>query len=231
MATPAAHERPLKRGPSISQPTARELGAALLDRVLERGDCLAIPRGFPHAAESVDAESTHLTIGIMALTWNRVMRDVIDDIASGSALADRLPFGGLGGLDAAGGPRPDEAIHTLCDQLTGDRLRHAVAAEVWRRQPQTRLRLRRPVAIDVGQPMAVTAGPLLWLDARPAADGKHAINLGDRRLRFPAECTPFVTAVLQSPATFSGASLPGQVDDASRVAILSRLATEGVIRG
>ncbi len=128
-------------------------------------------------------------------------------------------------------PRPDEALRTLCDQLTDDRLRHAVAAEVWRRQPQTRLRLRRPVAIEVGQPMAVTAGPLLWLDARPAADGKHALNLGDRRLRFPAECTPFVTAVLQSPAMFSGTSLRGQIDDESRVAVLSRLATEGVIRG
>ena len=87
------------------------------------------------------------------------------------------------------------------------------------------------MAIDVGRPMAVTAGPLLWLDARPAADGKHALNLGDRRLRFPTECTPFVTAVLNSPATFSGAALAGALDDASRVAVLSRLATEGVIRG
>jgi bifunctional lysine-specific demethylase and histidyl-hydroxylase NO66 len=224
-------ERPLKRSPAIGQPAPGELGAVLLDRVLEPGDCLAVPRGLPHAAESVDAESAHLTIGIMALTWNRVMRDVIDEIASGSALADRLPFGGLGGRIDAGAPRPDEALRSLCDQLTDDRLRHAVAAEVWRRQPQTRLRGRRSVTIDLDQPMAVTAGPLLWLDTRPAADGKHALHLGDRRLRFPAECTPFVTSVLQSPATFSGASLPGPLDNSSRVAVLSRLATEGVIGG
>jgi lysine-specific demethylase/histidyl-hydroxylase NO66 len=224
-------ERPLKRGPSIAQPVSAELGAVVLDRVLERGDCLAIPRGFPHAAESVDAESAHLTIGIMALTWNRVVRDLIDDISSGSALADRLPFGGLGGLDDASSPRPRDALATLSHQLTDDRLRHAVAAEVWRRQPQTRLRVRRPVAIDVEQPVAITAGPLLWLDTRSAADGKHALHLGDRRLRFPAECTAFVTEVLRAPARFSGMSLDGQLDDASRVAVLSRLATEGVIRG
>ena len=223
--------RPLKRGPPIRQPVAGELGTALLDRVLERGDCLAIPRGFPHAASSMDAESAHLTIGIMALTWNRVVRDMVDEFASGSALADRLPFGGLGGRREAAAPQPRDALLTLSDRLTDDRLRHAVAAEVWRRQPQTRLRPRRPVTIGLGQPVAVTAGPLLWLDTRPVADGKHTLNLGDRRLRFPAECTPFVTAALQSPTTFTGSSLRGALDDASRVAVLGRLATEGVIRG
>ena len=224
-------ERPLKRGPSINQPDADELGAVLLDRVLERGDCLAIPRGFPHAAESVDTESAHLTIGIMALTWNRVVRDVIDDIASGTALADRLPFGGLGGLDDARSPRPRDALATLGERLTDDRLRRAVATEVWRRQPSTRVRPRQPITVDLSQPLAVTAGPLLWLDTRPEADGKHALHLGDRRLRFPAECTPLVTAVLREPETFSGASLAGDLDESSRVAVLSRLATEGVIRG
>jgi hypothetical protein len=227
----ARTERPVKRGPSISQPSSGELGPALLDLVVKRGDCLAIPRGFPHAAESVDAESVHLTIGIMALTWNRVVRDVIDDIASGSSLADRLPFGGLGGSPTSDGPRPDDALASLADQLTDARLRHSVAAEVWRRQPQTRLRRRQRVTIGVGQPVAVTAGPLLWLDPRPAADGKHALHLGDRRLRFPAECTPFVTNVVQSPETFSGDKLDGGLDEPSRVAVLSRLATEGVISG
>ena len=79
--------------------------------------------------------------------------------------------------------------------------------------------------------MAVTPGPLLWLDTTATEDGKHTLHLGDRRLRFPAECTPFVAAVLQSPATFSGAALDGDLDDESRIAVLSRLATEGVIGG
>ena len=133
------------------QPSADELGDALLDRVLERGDCLAdSPRASRTPPSQMDAESAHLTIGIMALTWNRVLRDVIDDIASGSALADRLPFGGLGGLDTAGRPLPAAALG--CPRRRNSptiRLRHAVAAEVWRRQPQTRLRPRRPVTIDL----------------------------------------------------------------------------------
>jgi bifunctional lysine-specific demethylase and histidyl-hydroxylase NO66 len=192
---------------------------------------LAIPRGLPHAAETTDVESAHLTIGIMALTWNRVLRDLIDDIAGGSALADRVPFGGLGGPDGADRPRPDAALITLADGLSDHKIRHAIASEVWRRQPQTRLRPRQPVAVDLQQELAVTPGPLLWLDTTVTEDGKHMLHLGDRRLRFPAECTPFVAAVLHSPASFSGAALDGDLDDESRIAVLSRLATEGVVGG
>jgi lysine-specific demethylase/histidyl-hydroxylase NO66 len=223
--------RPVKRGPSVAQPTPDELGAPLLDRVLERGDCLAIPRGFPHAAESTDSESVHLTIGVMTLTWERVLRDVIDDTASGSALADRLPFGGLGGLRGADGPHPTDALAALSARVTTDHLRHAVAAEVWRRQPRTRLRPRRPVQIAADRPVSVTPGPLLWLDARPAPDSKHALHLGDRQLRFPADCTEFVAALLRSPTTFTGRSLTAALDEPSRITVLSRLATEGVLRG
>ena len=224
-------ERPVKRGRSVAQPVTDELGTPLLDRVLERGDCLAIPRGFPHAAESTDSESVHLTIGVMALTWDRVLRDVIDDTASGSALADRLPFGGLGGFAHGDRPHPAEALAALSDHVTIDRLRHGIAAEVWRRQPRTRLRPRRPATVTADEAVSVTPGPLLWLDARPAADGKHAVHLGDRQLRFPADCTGFVTEVLRSPRTFTARSLGGALDESSRIVVLSRLATEGVVRG
>ncbi len=224
-------QRPVKRGPPIRQPSPAELDDVILDRVLEPGDCLAIPRGLPHAAETTDVESAHLTIGIMALTWTRVLRDLIDDVATGSALADRLPFGSLGGLGAADRPHPDEALATLAGRLADHRLRHAVATEVWRRQPQTRLRPRQQRAVGLQQELAVTPGPLLWLDTNATRDGKQMLHLGDRRLRFPAECTPFVAAVLQSPASFSGAALDGNLDDESRIAVLSRLATEGVVGG
>jgi hypothetical protein len=223
-------ERPLKRGPAIAQPRADELGRVLLDRVLERGESLAIPRGFPHAAESVDAESAHLTIGIMALTWNRVLRDGIDAVASGTALAERLPFGGLGGSDTAPPPSADEAIGALAARLTPDAVRRAAVHEVWSRQPQTRMRSRLAVELDAERPLLVTPGPLLWLDDRPARDGKLCLHLGDRRLRFPAECAELVTAVLESRSKFSAATIGGDLDEASRVAMLGRLATEGVVR-
>jgi hypothetical protein len=153
---------------------------------------------------------------------------VIDDVAQNTALADRVPFGGLG---MAAPPLPAEALATLENLATADRVRHAIATEVWSRQPATRLRPRRPRRVDLRRPLAVTPGPLLWLDSRQPATGRGTLHLGDRRLHFPAECTAFVASVLGSPATFTGDELDGGLDEGSRIAVLSRLATEGVLDG
>jgi len=46
-----------------------ELGPLALEASLEAGDCLYLPRGFVHQAESLDEASVHLSIGIHVLTW------------------------------------------------------------------------------------------------------------------------------------------------------------------
>ena len=218
-------ERPLKRGPAIAQPSPAELGPPLIDRVLQEGECLTVPRGFPHAAETVDEESAHLTIGVMALTWSRVFRDRIDQIASGTALADRLS---LDSSSDAGWPA-DRALKALADALSDDDLRHAVAEDVWRRQPQTRIRPRRPPVLSATDRVRVTPGPYMWLDDRPSASTKHALALGDRRLRYPPACAGFVTAILRSDGPFAAADVNGSLDLASRIVVLQRLAVEGVV--
>lgn len=230
-------ERPVKRGPTIAQPSVEELSRPVVDRTVEPGDCIAIPRGFPHAAETVDEASTHLTIGIMALTWDRVLRDRIDDVATGTPLADRLPFGAL----AAQRPcTAAAAITALTAHLDDTALRHAVAAEVWSRQPQTRL---RPLglggahdsrsagasALHVHDPMRVTPGPLLWLDGRDTPDHKQSLQLGDRRLRFPSEGYDFVAGVLDAAGSFTAASVAAKLDDDSRLVVMRRLVAEGVV--
>ncbi len=217
--------RPLKRGPAIAQPTPGELGRPLIDRVLRNGDCLTVPRGFPHAAETVDEESAHLTIGVMALTWSRVLRDRIDQIGSGTALAERLS---IGATDDAGW-LADRALKALADGLGTDELRYAVAEDVWRRQPQTRMRPRRPPTLTAIDQVRVTPGPLMWVDSRPNVSQKQALALGDRRLRYPQACAGFVAAILQSDGPFAVADLDCSLDVASRVVVLQRLAVEGVV--
>ena len=46
-----------------------ELGPLALEASLEAGDCLYLPRGFVHQAESLDEDSVHLSLGIHVLTW------------------------------------------------------------------------------------------------------------------------------------------------------------------
>ncbi len=52
---------PVRVGPRMPMPTFDELGEPTLDATLEAGDCLYLPRGFPHAAETVESASGHLT--------------------------------------------------------------------------------------------------------------------------------------------------------------------------
>jgi hypothetical protein len=214
-------QRPLKRGPAIAQPQTSELGATLLDRVLEPGDCVWLPRGYPHAAETVDEESVHLTIGVMTVTWSRLLRDRIDDVASGTALAavvnDHTADRGA-------------AIAALNAALEPGALRHAIASDVWRRQPQTRLRPRVAPRLAGDEPVIVTPGPLLWIDDRTGPSRrKHSLELGDRRLRFPVDCHGFIAGVLGAVGPFRADDVGGDLDIASRRVVLERLAVEGVV--
>jgi lysine-specific demethylase/histidyl-hydroxylase NO66 len=218
----ARSERPLKRGPAIPQPGAAELGTTLLDRVLEPGDCVVLPRGFPHAAETVDEASVHLTIGVMTVNWNRLLRGQIDEIASGTALADAVDPSDVAGRAAA--------IEALTATLGELELRHALASDVWSRQPQTRFRPRVAPQIDDRDRVTVTSGPLLWIDGRNVGRRrKPTLELGDRRLRFPPDCTAFIADVLRSPAPFCAADMDTNLDAASRLVVLQRLAVEGVV--
>ena len=94
---------PVRGGAKIPLPTLDELGEPMLDLTLTSGDCLYLPRGFPHAAETIDAASSHLTIGVLAITWQRVMRRAVDAAVAAGELAASIP---AGILDASEPNRP-----------------------------------------------------------------------------------------------------------------------------
>jgi len=212
--------RPVKDG-SVAMPQLEELGEPLVDRVLQSGDCLALPRGFPHAAETVDDESTHLTLGVMSLTWERLLRRLLSRPTSGTALADRLAVASLDrGYDAAA------AMAALSERVGSDELRDVVAAEVWRRQPRTRVRPRTAPSIEPADCLRVTPGPLLWLRC---VDDRIALELGDRRVLMPSQAEAIVTAVLSTDGPFTAAEVRGGLDLDSAMVVLGRLAREGVV--
>jgi lysine-specific demethylase/histidyl-hydroxylase NO66 len=216
---------PIRGRAKIESPTFDELGEPLLDLTLERGDCLYLPRGFPHAAETVESASSHLTIGVLAITWQRVFRRAIDAAVAAGDLTASIPAGSLGAvnLDA---PNPDR----LGCHLDGSSLRPWLAKEIWHRQPATRLRPMAPPAVDIDTPVRLTPGPLLWLTTMPGPGGCRAVfGLGDRELDLPAEAHPFLADLFTSSASFTAASLAGELDEASRVVVVRRLAAEGVV--
>jgi hypothetical protein len=197
-------------------PSLDELGPPALDRMLRPGDVLYVPRGFPHAAETVDAGSAHLTIGVVALSWHQAVRHAVDDAVAAGALRATVR------LDGSSRPGLEE----LGAHLAPDHVRRWLAREVWRRQPATRLRPRAAPAIGLDTAVALTPGPLLWL---AAAGPRCELGLGDRTLSLPAEAHPFQAALLATVGPFRLAALDADLDPESRLVVGARLAEEGVI--
>lgn len=229
----ARTERPMRRGGRIAAPALDELGDPIVDGKLEPGDCLVIPRGFPHAAETLAQASDHLTIGVMAMTWERVVRLALDTGSSSSALADRLgPETWMGHTDAAtrGSSRPSAALDELAARLSPERLQALVRRAVWRRQPRTRLRPRSVPdleAITAGTLLCVTPGPLVW--CTHADDGGVELELGDRSLSMPADAAGLLRAILGTPEQFTVDQVRGELDARSAMAIVRRLLREGLV--
>ena len=212
---------PVKGRHSIAAPRLDELGDPLLDLTLEAGDCLYLPRGYPHAAETTDQPSDHLTIGLVAVTWQRVLRKAIDAEVAAGRLTASLPVG----LLEPGASAPSAiGLDGLRRAVDPETLRHWMAREIWRRQPATRL--RPLVAPPLGSsPWELTPGPLLWLTT--IAD-RAVLGLGDRLLDMPVEAHPFLSGMLDADHPVLAEDLKG-LDDESRSVVLRRLLAEGVL--
>jgi ribosomal protein L16 Arg81 hydroxylase len=63
----------LPRPSSPGSAYKREKGKPALDVTLQAGDFLYLPRGTPHQATSGDGPSVHLTVGLMATTWEDLL--------------------------------------------------------------------------------------------------------------------------------------------------------------
>ena len=215
---------PIKGRHTIAKPRFEELGDPLLDLTLTAGDCLYLPRGFPHSAETVDEASEHLTIGLVAVTWQRVVRKAIDAEVAAGRLSDALPPGMLEpGCDRAE-PRSSE-LEGLHAQLAPD-----VAPPLDGARDLAEAAGDTPApaigsASSASEPLSFTPGPLVWLTT---IGDRAVLGLGDRVLDMPGEALDFLAALLDAESPIAPSDLKG-LDDASRTVVLRRLLAEGVL--
>ena len=214
---------PVKGAHTIAKPQFEELGDPLLDLTLTAGDCLYLPRGFPHSAETVDEASAHLTIGLVAVTWQRVVRKAIDAEVAAGRLSDALPPGIL-----EPGATPPSGVGELAGlhaQLAPEVLRHWMRArDLAEAARDARLRPRSIPTLG-SEPLSFTPGPLVWLTT---IGDRAVLGLGDRVLDMPGEALDFLAALLDAESPIAPTDLKG-LDDASRTVVLRRLLAEGVI--
>ena len=213
-------ELPLKNqrwSPRLGDP-----GEPVEDLVLEEGDTLYLPRGWPHEAASADADSLHLTIGMHPHTRLDALKAALE------SCAEDVEFRRSVGPDGA---LPGYLLERLAGRLEPE--------EVTRRRRRGLVSTRRPI-LD-GQLEQVRALEHLTiaheLERRPTviaeleATGDGAMLLFEgKEVVFPIQARTAVEALCHADGPFTAAELPGPLDEDGRLVLVRRLVREGFLR-
>jgi bifunctional lysine-specific demethylase and histidyl-hydroxylase NO66 len=206
-------------------------GPPILSAELQPGDCLYIPRGFPHAAESRQEVSAHLTIGILAGTWKDVINDAVSDLVDDLEFRRSLPVGyahdeaALAVEIAA----QVERLRSSLDKVDTTALARRAADRFWsRRWPILTGQLGQLMAlgqVDDATEMRKREGSVCRL--RPGPDTLSCL-LGDRELAMPLALTPVMERIAGTDG-FRVGDLADQLDEGSRLTLVRRLIREGLL--
>jgi len=230
--------RPTVEDPLPSQPgrteeiTATTDQQPVLDVVLEPGDVLYLPRGWPHAAQARRDLTLHLTVGVFPITRYALVEALLSVAADDPALRGSLPLG-MDFTDPAALAAPlAETTSHLRDWLAEvppARVADQLRAKLWR---QVRPAPIRPLAQaealrSLGPDTRVAPrGQLPWRLTQSGPDSVE-LQLFDRTVTFPASCAPAIRAVLTGNVRRVG-DLPG-LDEADQVTLARRLIREAAV--
>jgi bifunctional lysine-specific demethylase and histidyl-hydroxylase NO66 len=220
--SPLAHQRRRGKYP--------DPGRALVDVELKPGDSLYIPRGFLHGAEAQAQESTHMTIGVLSLTWMDMVKAALRKAADEVFVRDALPAGWAhtpGTFNEPARAKLRQLARWL-EELDPDDLTARMAERFWSgRAPSLAGQLTEILAADSVEDDSVLRRRRGAV-CRTKLDGDDLILLlGDRRLRLPVRVRTAVDHMLSREQT-KVRDLEAHLDAAGRLVLARRLIKEGL---
>lgn len=200
--------------------------------LLEPGLTMYLPTGTPHSAQSQEATSLHVTVGINRLTWRDLLRRLADRALEDERYAAPLPAGYL--------TDPSRLAEGLAAELSGfaSRMGALEAEPLASEQVTGFLRDRTPALrgglVDLVHLRSLDDATLL--ERRPTAacvlvpePDRLVVLLGDRELRMPLRLTAVMEQVRDRPS-FRVGELAPWLDPESRLVVAHRLVREGLLR-
>ena len=203
---------------------------ALIDAAIRPGDSLYIPAGFPHSASTQDDASVHVTVGILSLTWAKVLSEAVK-LTEGNLMVDEpLPirFAERDNLSQVVEERLTElgALIAKADAtLIADRLQRGFLIT---RQPVLRGQIHRLLALDDLADESVVRVRHGAMCVLRSTDDELSALLGDRELRMPAWLEPAMRVIVEH-GELPVADLAPHLDQSSRLVLIRRLVAEGLL--
>ena len=224
--------------PTVTAPLPRhgwssdrdEPGPLVMDTELTPGDCLYLPRGTPHAAETEDGVSVHLTIGIRTVTWQDLLERTVHRAGEHARFRGALPAGFARAPETATETAAAvlaDAAAWLRDQDPGEMLT-TEARRFWRgRRTSLAGGLQDTVASRaVADTTRVVPRPDTPVLVQRDEDRLELV-LGDRTVALPGRVGPAVDRLLAGPVTTS--DLTDLLDAPGRRVLVRRLVRDGVL--
>jgi len=206
-------------------------GDPQIDVELKPGDCLYIPRGFLHAAETAQSESTHMTVGILVLRWMDVLKSALDRAGDELFMREALPAGFAHDPAALAREIPQklEEVGRWLADLDPLAMAGALSDRFWGgRPPLLTGQLQQMLMLDEIRDDSLVRqrrGTVCKLKL----EGEDVIVvLGDRRLRMPAHIAPALEMLLDG-TELKVMDLEPFLDGESRIVLIRRLVTEGLV--
>jgi hypothetical protein len=228
---------PVLQDPLPSQPWGPhrgDPGEPCLEPEVRTGDCLYVPRGFPHSARGQEGLSVHLTLGVLTETWHDVLAKELVAAASDDPFFRRaLPTGfAHDETSLADGVEATVArLRGWLDQVDADTVAASVARRFWRSRSTLfgghLDQLLRLDQLGDDSPVRRREGSIchLW-----AEGDTLTVVLGDRELRMPAALEPAVRRIADSALkVFRPTELADLLDEPSRLVLVRRLVREGLL--
>jgi ribosomal protein L16 Arg81 hydroxylase len=224
------------RLPLQTQPYRKEAGPAsepTQQFVLHAGDLLYLPRGVVHEALAEDEMSLHLTVGILPITWAEVIRFAVEGAFERDAVfRESLPLG-----FAADNSRDVDlerqlkalvsSISTVADYTAA--VANAIGAARLAQCLPLRGHLRDldlEVHVSLETLLMVRDGLQWWLEAR----GDEACLLfHGKEICMPSYVHEELSFICSTKGPFTGAQLPGRLNERGRLTLIRRLLREGFL--
>jgi ribosomal protein L16 Arg81 hydroxylase len=211
---------------------AQSAGPPVSAFTLHPGDLFYCPRGTPHAAQSAQEGSVHLSLGANVTTWAELMIEILADVAlRDPAFRASLP--------------PDFARRDIPGQAIDTRLRDLFARLQQQARPRHVLgQLADRFVSDHPADLSGQAGtlreaasltPESTVGVRPGliyrvSEQREKVTLlcNSRQITLPAFAKPALSFALSSES-FRIRDLPGSLTDSGKIALVRRLMQEGAI--
>jgi ribosomal protein L16 Arg81 hydroxylase len=200
--------------------------------MMEAGDVLYLPRGMPHEARSANTSSAHITIGLVAMTWEDLLQASIHGLSTNQpAMCGSLPFGWIANAQlvrsrieecrqAAEALLTDQAIDDAVDLLAIDVLNSAPAL------PDGRF-VQFDLIDRLGREATVVRRPGNLLRCVQCEQGVRLYFRGGS-LAGPDKLSWALDFIARAER-FEVGDIPGWYSDSERVTLVKRLVRLGVL--